>query len=368
MKKFYVASAFLHLKDSQVLAVIDFNQVKLQVITNKNWLTILEIFINEQSLETAYQRLLEVNASSPPKNLLQQCQQIHKEADDLSVMLGRQALKVYKQGFYQILDPEQCLDFTNISQETPYVTCSLFTQEVFAAKEANISSFEAFCQEVKNLTKLGLLSLAANTFDWGDFKRRFPLCRMFGFSRGTSIDRYYLSKFVSEIRPQVAGTVLEIGGTERNREIYQFDRAAEYQVIDIAPGPGVTYVGDVHNPMVIKPESLDTVVILNVLEHCHNPSAVVRNIHTWLRAGGQCFCLVPSAQRVHGAPKDYCRLLPDGMQNLFQDFSQQKLYIYGNLITTIATFMGISASELSSQELDDCHPDYPVATCIVAMK
>lgn len=368
MKKFYVASAFLHLKDSQVLAVIDFNQVKLQVITSKNWLTILEIFINEQSLETAYQRFVQVNASPPPENLLQQWQKIRKEADDLSVMLGRQALKVYKQGFYQILDPEQCLDLTSISQETPYVTCSLFSQEVFTTKEAEINSFEAFCQEVKNLTELGLLSLAANIFDWGDFKRRFPLCRMFGFSRGTSIDRYYLGKFVSDIRPQVAGKVLEIGGTERNQEIYQFDRATEYQAIDIAPGPGVTHVGDVHNPMVIKPESLDAVVVLNVLEHCHNPLAVVHNIHTWLRNGGQCFCLVPSAQRVHGAPKDYCRLLPDGMQHLFQDFSEQKLYIYGNLIATLATFMGISASELSSQELDDCHPDYPVATCIVAMK
>lgn len=368
MNKFYVASAFLHLRDSQVLAVIDFNQVKFQVIASKDWLTILEIFINEQSLETAYQRFQQVNTSPPPENLLQQCQQIRKEADDLSVMLGRQALKVYKQGFYQILDPEQCIDLATISQETSYVTRCLFTQEIFVADEPEISSFEAFSQVVDNLTALGLLSLGGNTLDWGDFKRRFPLCRMFGFSRGTSIDRYYLSKFVSEIRPQVAGTVLEIGGNQRNREIYQFERATKYQTIDIAPALGVTYVGDVHDPTVIQPESLDAVVILNVLEHCHNPSAVVRNIYTWLRTGGQCFCLVPSVQRVHGAPKDYWRLLPDGMQQLFQDFSQHKLYVYGNLITTVATFMGISASELSPQELDDFHPDYPVATCIVAMK
>jgi hypothetical protein len=115
MNKFYVASAFLHLKDSQVLAFIDFNQLKSQVIASKDWLTILEIFINEQSPETAYQRFQQVNALLPPESLLQQCQQIHKEANYLSVMLGRQALKVYKQGFYQILDPEQCIDLATIS-------------------------------------------------------------------------------------------------------------------------------------------------------------------------------------------------------------------------------------------------------------
>jgi hypothetical protein len=135
------------------------------------------------------------------------------------------------------------------------VTRCLFTQEIFVADEPEISSFEAFSQVVDNLTALGLLSLGGNTLDWGDFKRRFPLCRLFGFSRGTLIDRYYLSKFISEIRPQVAGTVLEIGGTQRNREIYQFDRATEYQTIDIVPAPGVTYVGDVHDLTVIKPET-----------------------------------------------------------------------------------------------------------------
>ncbi len=109
-------------------------------------------------------------------------------------------------------------------------------------------------------------------------------------------------------------------------------------------------------------------MLFNVLEHCDNPWVVIRNIYSWLRVGGQCFCMVPSTQRLHDAPGDYWRPLPDGMQKLFQDFSHQKLYIYGNPLTVVASFMGISAEELSLEELDDFHPDYPVATCIVAMK
>lgn len=67
-------------------------------------------------------------------------------------------------------------------------------------------------------------------------------------------------------------------------------------------------------------------------------------------------------------PKDYWRPLPDGMKQLFQDFSEYNLHIYGNPLTVLASFMGVAAEELSTEDLDDFHPDYPVSTCIAALK
>jgi hypothetical protein len=54
------------------------------------------------------------------------------------------------------------------------------------------------------------------------------------------------------------------------------------------------------------------------------------------------------------------------MKYLFKDFSEHKLYIYGNLITLIASYLGIAIEELSPEEIHDFNPDYPVTICSVA--
>jgi SAM-dependent methyltransferase len=110
------------------------------------------------------------------------------------------------------------------------------------------------------------------------------------------------------------------------------------------------------------------VVLFNVLEHCEKPWVVVDNIYRWLKPGGQVFCMVPSAQRVHQVPKDYWRILPDAMDSLFAGFASRKLYVYGNPLTTLAAYMGIAADELSREELDCFEANYPVANCLHAQK
>ena len=368
MKKFYVSSALLTVKNFQVVAIFDSNRNKTQIIANKSWLLILEIFIHEQSLEAAYQRFQQINCSLVSEHLLNQCKQVRYDSEDLLIWLAPKVLKISKQGLFGLRSADPQSNFSAISQENPYVLLCLFNQENLIADEPKINSFEDFSQTVEYLETLGLLSPAVNTLDWGDLKRRFPICHQFGFTRGTPVDRYYLDKFISEIRHQVVGSVLEIGGVLQNKEIYQLSLATEYQTLELVFRPGVTVVGDAHDSTVIMPESVDTILLFNVLEHCHNPWVVVQNIHSWLRVGGKCFCLVPNAQKLHSGPKDYWRPLPDGMKQLFQDFSEYNLHIYGNPLTVLASFMGVAAEELSTQDLDDFHPDYPVSTCIAALK
>lgn len=368
MKKIYVASAFLTLKDSQVLAVFDWNYHKSQEITKKSLLTILEIFIEKQSLEAAYQTFQKVNKIPISLVILQECMQIQKTSGNFILAVANNTLRLVEDGFINIINFEKQYNLDIMSKESCQVMRCLFAQATFPANEQEINSFEAFTQSVEYLAALGLLSPAVSTLEWGDLRRNFPLCPVFGFTRGTPIDRYYLGQFIKEIRHQVTGTVLELGGIVQNREFYQFSHATEYQTLDVASRPGVTQVGDIHDLAAIAPESLDAILLFNVLEHCHNPWIVIQNIYSWLKVGGQCFCLVPSAQRLHDMPGDYWRPLPDGMKQLFRDFSQQKLYVYGNPLTVVASFMGISAEELLSDELDNSHPDYPVVTCMVATK
>jgi SAM-dependent methyltransferase len=367
MLRKYVASTFLRIKDSQVLVVYDKNQKKTQIIENKDWLTILEIFIHEQSVEAAYEQFQKIRASPILKSKHQHIKD-HINSDNFIVFAAYNTLQVLKNGFSSLSISEEKVDLTTESRETYQVVNYLFEEAIFTDKCQSINSFDYFCQVVEDIVKLGLLSPSINTLDLGDLRRRFPICPIFGLTRGTVIDRYYLDKFIGEIREQVTGNVLEIGGVLLNQETYGFHNATQYQTLDVLPRSGVTLVGDVNDPTIVRPESLDTVVIFNVLEHCREPWVVVKNIYSWLKPSGQCFCIVPNAQKLHHAPIDCWRPLPQGMEYLFQDFSQQRLYLYGNPLTLVASFMGISAEELSPQELEDFHPDYPVATCMAARK
>jgi SAM-dependent methyltransferase len=229
-------------------------------------------------------------------------------------------------------------------------------------------TFAEFSQSALTLFSRELLMLPFGKCSFGDLRRSLPICSSFGLSRGTPIDRYYLDQFVLEIRDEVRGETLEIGGVRENREAYGFTSASSYKVMDLDPSAEPDVVADAHRPDAHQATSLDSVVIFNVLEHCERPWIVVENIHAWLRPGGKVFCMVPNSQRVHPHPKDYWRVLPDALHSQFAGFRITKLRVYGNLLASVASLAGVAAEELDAEELIYFDPSYPVATCAVATK
>lgn len=218
------------------------------------------------------------------------------------------------------------------------------------------------------LLRRGVLAPPRGQIDWGDLGRDTPICGHFGYGRGVPVDRHYLGLFLDEIRDQVRGRTLEIGGTATSRATYGFTNPSSYAVLDIAPGPGVDRVGDVHDATLFPAASFDSIVILNVLEHCRAPWQVARVLHAWLAPAGKVFCVVPGVQRVHRAPADYWRLLPDGLESLFSDFATCDIRRYGNPATALAALMGIPIEEVPDGPLQVNHPDYPVTVGLVASK
>ena len=258
-------------------------------------------------------------------------------------------------------------DLTTMSKSMPFVAAAL-QKQFHVAGDYPALTLEEFRALTEQLTAERLLTVPIGGIDFGDFKREEPFCPRFGNLRGTAIDRYYLNKFVAEIRNEVKGVTLEIGGSKANRELYKFTNATSYLTMDLMEGADLDVVGDAHDPRAVDNASLDSVVLFNVLEHCERPWVVVDNIYQWLKPRGQVFCLVPNAQRVHRYPKDYWRILPDAMDSLFARFPQRKLYVYGNPLTTLAAYYGIASDELTQEELDYYNDNYPVANCIHAQK
>ncbi|PLZ81071.1 class I SAM-dependent methyltransferase [Fischerella thermalis] len=368
MAKQYVSTAYLQQHDSKLYAIFAWSQRQAEIIPAKSWLTVMEIFVHEHSLEQAYQIFQEIKLAPTVNQVIDE---INKYADLLSnaiVFVADKQITIYGKGFRSFIEKDMQFELGSLSRETYQVLPQLFASLQLENDLEQIQNIEDFSKLVEKLENLGLLSPATGSLDWGDLKKTVPICQAFGLTRGTPVDRYYLRKFIDDIHPQVVGNILEVGGTPKDKDFYQMNPGSSYRILNLESGPGVDIVGDVHDVSVIKPNSLDSVIIFNVLEHCYAPWIAIENIHTWLKEGGKCFAMVPNAIRVHATPVDYWRPLPDAFAWMFRNFSQQKLYVYGNPITVIASYHGIAVEELTPEELDAFHPDYPVATCIVAEK
>ncbi|WP_414562596.1 MULTISPECIES: class I SAM-dependent methyltransferase [unclassified Anabaena] len=366
MAKQYVPNAFLKIEDAKLYAIFAWSQRTAEMIPVKSWLIILEIFVHEHSLETSYEIFQKIKLTN--YQYINELNKYEQLMPDAIVYLADGSVTIFGKGFRSFIEKEMQFELGSLSQENYQVLLQLFSQCELNDDLDSIQNLEDFRKIVEILENIGLLSPATGSIDWGDLKKTVPICQAFGLTRGTPVDRYYLSKFIAEIRPQIVGNVLEIGGTPKDKDFYEVNSGTSYQILNLEAGPGIDIVGDVHEVSVIEPESFDSIIIFNVLEHCYAPWIAVENIHTWLKPGGKCFAMVPSAIRVHATPMDYWRPLPDAFASIFRHFSQQQLYVYGNPISVIASYHGIAVEELTTEELDAFHPDYPVATCMMAEK
>ena len=321
-------------------------------------LILLETFVHDTDPELAFDRFC-ARASAVDAGVKPLSEEFHAR-ETIEVSLGR--------NIFIARDPQTgaLVDLIARSRTSRSTLADIVETHVQIADKQLTPDRETFDRSMQHLCEIGLLTPAAHQLDWGTMRRRFAICEWFGFSRGAPVDRYYLDRFVAEIRERVVGEVLEIGGRSANRELYGFPNVTRYQTLDMRPGPGVDIVGDAHDPAIHPPDSVDSIVAFNVLEHCEQPWKVVENMRLWLRRGGWAFCMVPNAQRIHAMPRDYWRALPEAVQWMFRDFSTREIRQYGNPTTVIAAYLGIAAEELSRDELDEIHLDYPVATCISA--
>ncbi|APB34287.1 putative methyltransferase [Gloeomargarita lithophora Alchichica-D10] len=348
MSQQYCTSTFIRRTGGTTQAVFGWSQRAAVPLSSPMQLAILECFVQAQTLASGYQIYQEWQTQ--PVGI-----ELSTLGENLLLKIMQNEIIYLTQGFPSYLQPEQQVNLTDkLPLFSPYPA-------------VNLPEFQATFQQ---LYELGLIVPAVGQINWGDVRRWAPVCAITGFSRGTPIDRYYQKQFLQTVGDKIKGNILEIGGVAKDREFYDLNLAqiTTYRCMNIEAGAGVDFVGDAHDPNMVMADSVDAILIFNVLEHCYDPSCVIDNIHQWLKPGGWCLALVPTAQRLHDRPADYWRLLPDGLTYLFRHYAQCNLYTYGNTLTVLATFLGVAMEELTLQELATQHPDYPVIACVAAQK
>jgi len=275
MTKKYVTTAWLKAEDSKLYGIFVWSQKPAKIIPAKSWLILLEIFVHQPSVEKAYEIFQKIRSALIDEKVIIEVEKYHHLMEDAIVLLSEESVTIFGQGFRSFIEKNQQIELGNLSQETYQVVLKLFEKCELEHDLESINNLQDFSKLVADLENFGLLAPAKGSIDWGDLKQTFPICQAFGLTRGTPVDRYYLKKFIESIRPQVVRNILEIGGTPKDKDFYQLNPDTSYQILNLEPGPGVDIVGDVHNPSIIEPNSFDSIIIFNVLEHCYAPWIVV---------------------------------------------------------------------------------------------
>lgn len=89
--------------------------------------------------------------------------------------------------------------------------------------------------------------------------------------------------------------------------------------------PTIDYVCDVHTLEPIPDESVNTVLLLEALEHVREPAKVVAQVRRILKPGGFCVATTLMTFEIHRCPYDYWRFCPDGIHHLFRDFNLHEI-------------------------------------------
>jgi SAM-dependent methyltransferase len=199
-----------------------------------------------------------------------------------------------------------------------------------------------------------------------------PLSDEWGRDRGTPIDRYFIERFLDRERSAITGRVLELLDSSYTRRFGVGVEQADVLDID-AENPNATIVADLAARDAIPFETFDCVILTQTLQFIYDLPVALRQVERALKPEGILLCTVPSVSRISRRTlhTEYWRFTTAGCALLFgQVFGEGRVQVKscGNVLSAIAFLTGMAAEELSSIELEETDPYFPVLITIRAQK
>ncbi len=126
------------------------------------------------------------------------------------------------------------------------------------------------------------------------------------------------------------------------------DRGARYVRIDTSVEAAPSVLGDAQ-ALPFRPESMDLVILANILEHVPEPQAVVDRAYDALKPGGRIIFATPFLMYYHPTPEDHYRFTRDGLGFLFRNFRAVTIESAGNYFYTVLSYLYMPTYWLDSK-------------------
>lgn len=210
---------------------------------------------------------------------------------------------------------------------------------------------------------------------FGSLRRLTPISREYGFDRGRPIDRHYIEGFLAHNATDVAGDVLEIKDDAYTRR-FGGERVTRSDVLCLeADDPHATIVGDLVSAEHIASATFDCAIVTQTLQLIYDVRAALRTLHRILKPGGVLLATVPGMSQT-SPHEDWGDRWAWGFtrvsaRNLVEEAfpgGAVDVETFGNVVATIASLHGLSAAELTPEELAYHDPEYQLSIAIRARK
>jgi len=215
-----------------------------------------------------------------------------------------------------------------------------------------------------------------------------PISRVFGFDRGTPIDRYYIERFLDQNKSDIRGRVMEVGSASYTKR-FGGTRVNQIDVLHATPGnPHATLVGDLATGAGIPDDRYNCIVLTQVLPFVFDIFGAVKTCHRALRPGGVVLATVPGISQISRYDMDrwgdFWRFTDLSARRLFQgafakDAGQAgsagsggsggvDVQTAGNVSVANSFLQGMALEEIPPDQLDVIDPDYQLIITIRARK
>ncbi|MFN0301740.1 MAG: hypothetical protein ACKVQU_15465 [Burkholderiales bacterium] len=198
-----------------------------------------------------------------------------------------------------------------------------------------------------------------------------PVSREFGLDRGTSLDRYWIERYLAQHASTERGSALEVGETTYLERFFPNFTGSHLELADDGTPNCVVIDLDASNPS-IEPR-FDLMIATQVYNFVYETRAAIRNTAALLKPGGVLIGSVGGITQIsrHDADRwgHYFSFTAQSWERLLREaFAEVSIESFGNVDTACAFLNGLAMEEIDRDLLNRHDPDYPVSICFKAVK
>lgn len=207
-----------------------------------------------------------------------------------------------------------------------------------------------------------------------DLKKTKPISSVFGFDRGTPIDRYYIEKFLIENSQYIKGTVLEVADNVYSKKFASSKIKQEILYVDNT-NQNATIIGDLTKPETLPENTVDCFICTQTFNFIYDVKSALEGAKHLLKKDGVLLATVSGLSQISRYDMDrwgdYWRFSDKSLTRLAQEagFKDIKVVVYGNVMAATALLQGIAQEDLSNRTLlDETDENYQIIIGLVAKK
>ncbi|MDR0868792.1 MAG: class I SAM-dependent methyltransferase [Planctomycetota bacterium] len=210
---------------------------------------------------------------------------------------------------------------------------------------------------------------------FGDRLRVEPISRLFGFDRGTPLDRFYIEKFLAANSGCIHGDCLEIAESTYSRRFGYDVKSCGILMYDQS-NPKATIVGDLTKPETLPEKTVDCFIATQTLNFTFDVSAAVAGAYRLLRVGGVLLATAAGISQISRYDMerwgDFWRFTDLSIRRITEKVfgaGNVEVITYGNALSAMLMLQGVAQEDLPDKTvLDKTDADYQVIIGVKATR